>query len=128
MIASGAEVQKTILISGTTYTLEVIERQDRWCAEARQAPSGMRIGPTATAATADEAILRLERWLEWQRDHQDALTALQDAQQAYHRAIAGSAFSSGLAEATELQHEALQRIEDARLRLEEVRQAKPEMH
>jgi hypothetical protein len=128
VIAHGAEVQKSLVIGGTTYTLDITERQEIWCVEARQAPSGMRIGPTATAPTADEAIARLTRWLEWQRDHQDALTALQAAQQAYHRAIAGSAFSSGLAEATELQQEALQRIEDARLRLDEVRQAKPEIH
>ena len=121
-------MQKSLVIGGTTYTLDITERQATWCAEARQAPSGMRIGPTATAATTDEAIARLTRWLEWQRDHQDALNALLAAQQAYHRAIAGSAFSSGLAEATELQQEALQRIEDARLRLEEVRQAKPEIH
>ena len=118
-------MQQNIVIGGKTYVLDVIERQGQWCAEARQAPSGMRIGPTATSATQDEAIAQLRRWLEWQRDHQEALTALQDAQQAYHRAIAGSAFSSGLAEATELQHEALQRIEEARLRLEDVRQAQP---
>ncbi len=120
-------MQKNLVIGGTTYTLEITERQDTWCADARQAPSGMRIGPTATAPTADQAIARLTRWLEWQRDHHDALTTLQAAQQAYHRAIAGSAFSSGLAEATELQHEALQRIEEARLRLEDVRQSQPQI-
>lgn len=118
-------MQKSISIGGTTYTLDAVERDGRWIAEARKAPSGMRAGPTATAATADGAIARLVQWLEWQHDHEDALGALQEAQQAYHRAIAGSAFSSGLAEATELQHEALQRIEDARLRLEEVRQSQP---
>jgi hypothetical protein len=123
-----AQMQQTILIGGTTYSIDVIERQGKWCAEARQAPSGMRMGPTATAATAEEAVAQLQRWLAWQREHQEALTALQTAQQAYHRAIAGSAFSSGLAEATELQHEALQKIEEARLRLEDVRQAQPEIH
>jgi hypothetical protein len=126
VIAQGP-VQQDIDIGGTTYTLDVIEREGQWYAEARKMPSGMRIGPTATAATADDAIARLVPWLEWQRDHQEALAALQAAEQSYHRAIAGSAFSSGLAEATELQHEALQRIEDARLRLEEVRQAQPRM-
>jgi hypothetical protein len=120
-------VLKSIVIGGMGYMLDVNERQNRWDAEARQTSSGMRVGPVATAATADEAIARLVRWLEWQRDHEDALTALQSAQQAYHRTIAGSAFSSGLAEATELQQEALQRIEDARLRLEEVRQAQPQV-
>ena len=120
-------MEQSIVIGGTTYTLEVIEREDKWYAHARKMPAGMRVGPTATGATADEATSSLVRWLEWQRDHEDALGALQAAQQSYHRAIAGSAFSSGLAEATELQHEGLQRIEEARLRLEEVRQAQPQI-
>jgi hypothetical protein len=120
-------LQQSIVIGGTTYMFDVIERGDKWHANARKMPSGVRVGPTATGATADEAESGLVRWLEWQRDHEDALGALQAAQQAYHRAIAGSAFSSGLAEATELQHEGLQRIEEARLRLEEVRQAQPQV-
>lgn len=120
-------MQKTLTLGATTYTVDAIERDGTWIAEARKAPSGMRVGPPVTASTANEAIARLVRWLEWQRDHEDALRALQTAEQTYHRAIAGSAFASGLAEATEVQQEALQRIEEARRRLEQIRQNQPDV-
>ena len=120
-------MQKNLVLGGTTYTLNAIERDNAWVAEARKAPSGMRVGPPVTASTATEAMARLVKWLEWQRDHEDALAALQTAEQTYHRAIAGSAFASGLPEATEMQQEALQRIEEARVRLEEIRQNQPEV-
>lgn len=118
---------KNVAIGETTYSVTAVERDGGWVAEARKAPSGMRAGPSACAGTPDEAVARLVRWLEWQREHEDALAALQSAEQAYHRAIAGSAFAPGLAEATEVQQEALQRIEAARLRLGEIRQHQPEM-
>ena len=120
-------MQKNLQLGDTTYTLNAIEREGAWIAEARKGPSGMRAGPPATASTAEDAIARLVRWLEWQRDHEDALVALQAAEQMYHRAIAGSAFASGVAEATEIQQEALQRIEEARVRLEEIRQNQPDV-
>jgi hypothetical protein len=120
-------VLKHVAIGGTPYEVTTAERDGSWIAEARKKPSGMLAGPPATAPTADEAAARLIRWLEWQHAHEDALGRLQAAEQAYHRAIAGSAFSSGLAEATEVQQEALQRIEDARLKLEEFRQNQPEI-
>ena len=67
-------------------------------------------------------------WSEWQREHEAALVALQLAQQAYHRAVAGSAFaapgdvSSGL----EAQRECLEQVEAARVRLDEIRARRPE--
>ena len=120
-------MHKDLTLGDTTYTVDAIEREGAWIAEARKAPSGMRVGPPATAPTADAAIARLMRWLQWQRDHEDALAALQAAEQTYYRAIAGSAFASGLAEATEMQQEASQRIEEARVRLEDIRQNQPEI-
>ena len=120
-------MQKNVSIGDTTYAVTALESEGRWIAEARRVPSGMRIGPSGMAATADEAIGRLEHWLEWQREHEDALTTLQGVEQAYHRAVAGSAFASGLAEATEVQQEALKRVEEARVRLEEIRQEQPEI-
>lgn len=68
-----------------------------------------------------------EAWLAWQREHEQALEALQDAERAYHRVIAGSAFASPIEgpSAVELQKEALQRLEDARWRLDEIRQRRP---
>ena len=69
-----------------------------------------------------------DRWLQWQREHAAALEALQEAQRAYHRTIAGSAFASPTEgpSATELQKESLDAVEAARVRLDEIRQRKPE--
>jgi hypothetical protein len=68
-----------------------------------------------------------ERWLEWKHEHTAALEALQQAQRAYHRTIAGSAFASpteGMS-AIELQKESLDAVEAARVRLDEIRGRRP---
>ena len=69
-----------------------------------------------------------DAWKAWQREHTAALEALQDAQRAYHRTIAGSAFASPTEGATaiEIQKESLAALEAARVRLDEVRARKPE--
>jgi hypothetical protein len=69
-----------------------------------------------------------ERWREWQVEHAAALEALQEAQRAYHRTIAGSAFANPTEGPTaiELQREALDAVEAARARLDEVRARQPE--
>lgn len=69
-----------------------------------------------------------ERWLEWQREHAAALDALQQTQRAYHRTVAGSAFAraSEGPSAAEIQKEALDAVEAARLRLDEIRGRQPE--
>ena len=68
------------------------------------------------------------RWLEWQREHTAALGALQEAQRAYHRTIAGSAFASPSEGPTaiELQKESLGIVEAARVRLDEIRNRRPD--
>jgi len=68
-----------------------------------------------------------ERWLEWQREHAAALESLQQAQRAYHRTIAGSAFASPTEgpSAIELQKESLDAVEAARVRLDEIRGRRP---
>ena len=70
-----------------------------------------------------------EAWLAWQREHTAALEALQQAQRAYHRTIAGSAFASPTEgpSAIELQKDSLAEVEVARVRLDEIRSAKPEV-
>ena len=69
-----------------------------------------------------------ERWLAWQREHAAALESLQQAQRAYHRTIAGSAFASPTEgpSAIELQKESLDAVEAARVQLDEIRGRKPE--
>ena len=62
-----------------------------------------------------------DAWLDWQRDHAEALAALQDAQRAYHRTVVERA----LAKATNVQ-EALNAVDAARVRLDAVRARKPE--
>lgn len=68
------------------------------------------------------------RWQEWQREHTAALEALQQAQRAYHRTIAGSAFASATEgpSATEIQKESLDAVEAARVRLDEIRARRPD--
>jgi hypothetical protein len=81
-----------------------------------------RAGPTEAAA-----LDGLANWLVWQDEHQAALEALQRAEHAYHRTIAGSAFANPTEGPTaiELQQESLREVESARVRLDEVRSRKP---
>jgi len=67
-------------------------------------------------------------WSEWQRAHAAALQELQEAQRAYHRTIAGSAFANPTEGPTaqEMQKEALDAVEAARVRMDEIRAQKPE--
>jgi hypothetical protein len=69
-----------------------------------------------------------QNWLDWQREHAEALTALQEAQRAYHRTVAGSAFANPTEGPTpvELQKESRSALEAARQHLDEVRGRQPE--
>ena len=71
-------------------------------------------------------------WIEWQREHEEALAALQAAQHAYHRTVAHGAFAGAadgpsMAENAEMQQGSLEALEAARLRLDEIRARKPEL-
>ncbi len=104
------------------------ERGGRFIARAVREDTGDPFGVEFVGATAEEASGRLRRWLDWQRDHSEALDALQQAERAYHRTIAGSAFASASdnVSAVELQKDALEAVEAARERLDDVRAQKPE--
>ena len=104
------------------------ERDGRWIARAVREETGDPFGIECAGTTEHEAIERLTRWLEWQRDHAAALDALQQAEHAYHRTIAGSAFTSPTEgpTAVELQRDSLASVEAARIRLDDVRARKPE--
>jgi hypothetical protein len=70
-------------------------------------------------------------WIEWQREHEEALAALQDAQHAYHRTVAQGAFGGAMdgpsiAENAEMRQASLEALEAARVRLDEIRARKPE--
>jgi hypothetical protein len=63
----------------------------------------------------------------WQREHADALTGLQEAQRAYHRTVATTAFQGAAEEPTveEMRRTALEALDAARIRLDEVRGRRP---
>jgi hypothetical protein len=96
-------------------------------AHAVRADTGDRFGIDCRAATEAEAIARLTRWLDWQHEHEAALEALQQAERAYHRTAAGVPFASagGALEAAGIRREALEQVEEARLRLDDVRARYP---
>ncbi len=104
------------------------ERGGQWLARALRDDTGDPWGIECVDADRDRAVERLTRWLDWQREHAAALEALQQAERAYHRTIAGSAFANPNEEpsAIELQKESLEALELARRRLDEIRAAKPE--
>lgn len=63
----------------------------------------------------------------WQREHASALAELQDAQRAYHRTVATTAFQGGADEPTaeEMRRASLEALDAARIRLDEVRARRP---
>src|SRR6516162_3527704 len=72
-------------IGGLNLTLHATERDGQWVSRAVRDDNGDPFGIECAGATEAEAIARLTRWLEWQREHTDALEALQQAERAYHR-------------------------------------------
>src|SRR5581483_12469082 len=94
-------------IGGTRYRLVVDQRDAQWVAHAERVDSGDRFGLECSGESEGEALQRLVRWIEWQSEHAAALAALQQAERAYHRTIAGSAFVSATEgpSALELQRE-----------------------
>jgi hypothetical protein len=117
-----------LTIAGNSYRVVTVERGGQWIAYAVRVQDGDRYGIECSGATEADARDRLLRWLEWQSEHAAALQALQLAEQTYHRTIAGSAFVGPTEgpSAVEMQKEALDAVEAARVRLDEIRARKPE--
>jgi hypothetical protein len=117
-----------ILIGETKYRVVAEQRDGRWFAHAERVGTGDRFGIECGGGSEAAAVDAVSRWLEWQHEHTAALEALQQTERAYHRTIAGSAFTSPVEgpSAIELQKESLEQLEAARVRLDEVRVRKPE--
>ena len=117
-----------ISIGGARYRLICGQRDGQWLAHAEREETGDPFGVEWSGASEADAVARLTRWLEWQSEHAAALDALQRAEHAYHRTIAGSAFASPTEgpSAIELQKESLGAVEAVRVRLDEVRTRRPE--
>ncbi len=116
-----------VTIGGQSFRIRTSQREGRWTAYAVRASNGDRFGTDVVAETEVEAVAGVTRWLEWQREHAVALGALQDAERAYHRTVAGAAFA-GAAEGTQTlqaRRESLVRLETARVRLDEIRARRP---
>ncbi len=120
--------QSTITVGSMRFRIVAAERGGRWIAQAARDDNGDPYGIECAGASEAEAVARLHTWLEWQHEHAAALEALQQAERAYHRTIAGSAFASPTEgpSAVELQKESLEAVEAARVRLDDVRARRPE--
>ena len=115
-------------IGGTILIVQATERDGPWMARAARGDNGDPFGIECAGASEAEAIARLTGWLEWQHEHTAALEALQQAERAYHRTIAGSAFASPTEGPTaiELQKESLDAVEAMRVRLDDIRIRRPD--
>jgi hypothetical protein len=118
---------KDVSVGAVRYHIVAIERDRQWIAHAERTDTGAPFGTECGGATAEEACDRVARWLKWQDEHASALEDLQRAERAYHRTIAGSAFSSAIEgpSALEMQKESLEALEAARVRLDEIRSRRP---
>ena len=112
----------------TTFIVQATERDGHWLARAVREENGDPFGIECTGASEAEAVARLTRWLEWQNEHTAAIEALQQAERAYHRTIAGSAFANSAdgPAAIEVQQGSLDAVDAARVRLDEIRARRPE--
>ena len=117
-----------IVIGDRQYRVVCAQRDGQWVSRAEREDTGDPFGVECAGATETEARAKLARWLEWQAEHSAALEALQQAERAYHRTIAGSAFASATEgpSPVEMQKDSLAAVEEARVRLDEVRSRKPE--
>ncbi len=119
----------TRTIGGIAYRLVTTERDGQWTARAERVDNGDRFGVEAIGTSEADAAARLTAWLEWQDEHRAALAALQEAEHDFHRVVAGSAFANPTEgpTPTEMQQAALNRVEAARVHLDEVRGRRPEL-
>jgi hypothetical protein len=116
-----------IAIGDRRFRVVCEARGGQWLARAERDDNGDPFGVECGGASEADAVARLKGWLEWQAEHTAALEALQLAERAYHRTIAGSAFLSATEgpSATEVQRESLDAVEAARVRLDEIRGRRP---
>lgn len=122
----GGPAETHISLGDFRYRLIATERDGRWLARAGRGPAGDAFGIECGGATEAEAVHRLARWLAWQHEHAAALAALQETEHAYHRAVVGSAFAVPVEGTTNDRQAALDIVDAARQRLDEIRARQPE--
>jgi hypothetical protein len=114
-----------ITVGPATYRLVTVERDAQFIASAVRVDTNERFGIETTAADPEGAQRRLAAWLEWQHEHTQALEALQQAERAYHRAMAGAAFASPEDDSSEAARLSLESVNVARAQLDDVRARRP---
>lgn len=118
--------ERVVTIGPEQYRLAADERDGQWMAVAQRLEDGCRFGPPAWGATPEEALDRMAAWLAWQREHQEALAALQEAERVYQRLVAGRLVAGADdPSVAELEKDARERLEEARRRLDEIRERRP---
>lgn len=113
-------------IGDAVYRVVTNTRDGVWTAHAERLATGDRFGIDCTGSTEAAATGKLTAWLAWQHAHSKALEALQQAERAYHRALAEDAFSQSPDESDDLRRKSLAEIEAACAHLDEVRARRPE--
>lgn len=68
-----------------------------------------------------------QAFVTWQQEHAAALAELQEAQRAYHRTVAATAFQGAAEEpsAEEMRRASLEALDAARVKLDDVRARRP---
>ena len=117
-----------LIVRGQQFNIRVSRRDGHSVAHAVRAETGDRFGADFTGGSDDEAVASLTKWLEWQSDHAAALEALQEAERAYHRAVAGHmlAGETDRSSAGQERTECLEQVASVRKRLDDVRARRPE--
>jgi len=116
-----------ITVGPLRYVVRLARRDSRWIASAELPDTGERYGDECSGGSETEAVDRLRAWLTWQHQHEKTLEALQLAERTYHKMLAASAFVSPGEGSTsvEAKRESLDAVEQARLKLDEVRARRP---
>lgn len=114
-----------VQFGNTSFQLHTREHSGSYVAHACRGESAERFGIETTAASADEALSKLTRWLEWQHQHTDAFTRLQEAERAYHRAMTEAAFSDDQSAVDAGRKQSLDTMTAARHHLDDVRARRP---
>lgn len=114
-----------VQFGNSSYRLHAREQSGSYFAYACRGDSAERFGIETTAASADEALSKLTRWLEWQHQHTEAFSQLQEAERAYHRVMTGSAFSDDQSGSDAARKQAVDTMTAARHHLDDVRARRP---
>lgn len=114
-----------LTIGSTDYRLTSDDRNGRIVTYAVRLDNGDRFGIEVNGTSVEDTQSTLARWLQWQYEHSQALATLQQAERVYHKAMAGAAFGATPESAAEESRSAVEAMNEARTRLDEIRLRRP---